>query len=48
MKMRLLDWALTICAAGYGVAAPDGMPVVCGLPPGHQGKHRDIERTLEW
>jgi hypothetical protein len=38
----------TICAAGHGVRAPAGLPVVCGRPPGHDGLHRDVEHTLVW
>jgi hypothetical protein len=45
---RTLHLILTICAAGYGVHARGGMPVVCGLPPGHDGNHRDVQHTLEW
>jgi hypothetical protein len=47
---RTLHMILTICAAGYGVQtySGSGLPVVCGRQPGHGGRHRDVEYTLEW
>ena len=45
---RTLHMILTICAAGYRVATRSRLPLVCGLPPGHGGAHRDVEYTLEW
>lgn len=40
---------LLICAE----SKPDedrapGIWLVCGRPPGHEGKHRDIEWAVEW
>lgn len=50
MSLRdLLDMRPTICAAGYGVAVGDLPPVlVCGLAPGHDGKHRDVQWPVTW
>ena len=45
---RMFQATLTICAAGYGVATHSRLPLVCGLPPGHDGPHRDVEYTLQW
>ena len=39
---------LTICAAGRDATHHSGLPLVCGLPPGHAGWHRDVEYTLVW
>jgi hypothetical protein len=47
-RNRTLTLVLTICAAGRGVMAQSGVPVVCGREPGHWGPHRDIEYTLTW
>ena len=42
MGRHITDWVLTICAAGKGVSVPGVPPLlVCGLPPGHDGPHRD-------
>jgi hypothetical protein len=40
---------LLVCAAGKGVSV-DGLPdlLVCGLRPGHDGKHRDAVWAVEW
>jgi hypothetical protein len=37
---------LLICAESKPDAA--GILLVCGLPPGHAGKHHDIEWPMEW
>jgi hypothetical protein len=40
---------LLVCAAGKGVRV-EGVPplLVCGLPPGHQGPHRDAVWPVTW
>ena len=44
----MLDCHLTICAAGYGATHHSSLPLVCGLPPGHDGPHRDVQYYIEW
>jgi hypothetical protein len=45
----MLHLELMICAAGKGVRI-QGVPptLVCGLPPGHDGRHRDVEWPVSW
>ncbi len=49
MGRHITDWVLTICAAGKGVSVPGVPPLlVCGLPPGHDGPHRDAVWPVSW
>ena len=48
-RRSMLHLELMICAAGKGVRI-QGVPptLVCGLPPGHDGRHRDVEWPVSW